>query len=154
MPRKTTKPESGPADEVINECLSGRIRLLHRTITGIYDDALRPIGLTAGQLTLLSFIDRLGPIAPGTLAKRLRMEKSTVSRNLARMQRNGWITIDAGGAGHTQIVEIARKGRTVLTKAMPHWRAAQVDATRLLGAGGAASVVKAFKSVRSKQVQD
>ncbi len=146
-----TKPS--PAEEIMGGCFAGRIRLLNRTITGLYDEALRPAGLTAGQLTTLSFIEKLGPVAPGGLAKQLNMDKSTLSRNLSRMERNGWITITQGDAGHTQLVQIRKKGATLIAQALPRWREAQAQAEQLLGTSGAAGVVGAFNHARS-QVTD
>ena len=53
------------ADRIGSECLAVRIRLLNRTITGIYDDALRPLGVTAGQLNALVVVTKHGPLSPG-----------------------------------------------------------------------------------------
>ena len=89
MSPKNVKSVHLAADIIAADCLSVRVRLLSRTITAIYDDALRPLGLTAGQLNVLVVIAKRGPISPGEIARRLNMEKSTVSRNLARMRDNG-----------------------------------------------------------------
>jgi len=147
MARKPTL--SGPASEIMGGCYAGRIRLLSRAITGVYDDALRDVGVTAGQLTTLSFVERLGPIAPGVLAKELAMEKSTLSRNLARMERNGWVVVTEGETGRTQGVGITRRGRALIARALPAWRAAQVTTRGMLGDEGAGSIVGAFDSVRA-----
>ena len=145
-----TKGEPQPASrEIMAGCLAGRIRLLNRSVTGLYDHALRGVGVTAGQLTTLSFIHELGPLAPGELAPRLMMDKSTLSRNLSRMERNGWITIEPGEAGRTQALRITRKGRSVVARALPRWREAQAEARELLGEGGAEAVVGAFEAVRA-----
>ena len=89
MSRDAEQPE--PAAEIMGACLAGRTRLLNRAITGLYDEALREAGVTAAQLTTLSFIHERGPIAPGEIARQLVVEKSTLSRNLARMERKGWV---------------------------------------------------------------
>jgi DNA-binding MarR family transcriptional regulator len=147
MPARTHQQE--PAAEIVGSCLAGRTRLLNRAITSLYDDSLRDAGVTAAQLTTLSFIHELGPIAPGEIAKRLMMEKSTLSRNLGRLERNGWVSVAQGEAGHTQVVTITRRGRSVVEKALPMWRAAQARARELLGSGGADAVIRAFESVRA-----
>ena len=148
MPRFDEQPE--PAAEIMGACLAGRTRLLSRAITGLYDEALRDANITAAQLTTLSFIHELGPIAPGEIAKELVLEKSTLSRNLGRMERNGWVTIAQGEAGHTQIIRVTRKGQAVIAKALPKWRAAQERAQELLGSGGAEAIIRAFNSVRAR----
>ena len=151
MSPQSNTTQQTPAAEIMRGCLSGRIRMLSRAISALYDDALRPTGITTGQVTMLSFIDELEPIAPGALAERLKMEKSTMSRNVARMERNGWIAIESGDAGNSQVLTITRAGRSKLRAALPRWRAAQRQAKRILGPGGAAAVVDAFDHVRTHQ---
>ena len=45
--------ESNVANVIASECLAVRVRLLNRAVTGIYDDALRPLGMTVSQLNVL-----------------------------------------------------------------------------------------------------
>ncbi len=79
MPTRNTQHVGRAADLIAGDCLAVRVRMLNRTITAIYDDALRPLGLTAGQLNILVVIAMRGPISPGEVALPLNMEKSTVS---------------------------------------------------------------------------
>ena len=118
MARSVSPTKLPPSQEILSGCLAGRIRLLNRTITGLYDEALRPLGLTAGQLMTLSFVESLGPMAPTELAKQLKMDKSTLSRNLARMEGHRWISISPGDSGNTQSVAITRKGSTMIARAL------------------------------------
>ena len=99
--------------------------MLNRTITGIYDEALRPLGITAGQLNILVAVARRGPVAPGVIADRLNMEKSTLSRNVDRMRSHGWVVVLPGESGRNQMLEISPKGRKLLEKAVPLWKEAQ-----------------------------
>ncbi|MEL6330601.1 MAG: MarR family transcriptional regulator [Planctomycetota bacterium] len=143
-------PQPSPAAEIMGSCLAGRTRLLNRAITGLYDESLRAVGVTAAQLTTLSFVHELGPIAPGEIARTLMIEKSTLSRNLGRMERHGWISIAQGEAGHTQVIAITRRGRALIARALPRWERAQARARELLGEGGADAVIEAFNSVRAR----
>ena len=140
MPTKNTQPVDRAADMIADECIAVRVRMLNRTITAIYDAALRPLGLTAGQLNVLVVIAKRGPIAPGEVARRLNMEKSTVSRNVARMRKNGWLTVTAAGSGSQQQLTLTWQGETLLTKSVPAWEEAQTQASALLGQRGAASI--------------
>ena len=82
-----------PTEEIMaNDCLARRVRLLSRIVTGIYEEAFRPLGLTVAQLNLLVLLARRGPIAPGAVAKLLRLDKSTLSRNVRLMEERGWLT--------------------------------------------------------------
>ena len=93
MTASANPSEHPTADLIASECLAVRVRLLSRTITGIYDEALRPLGLTVGQMNILVVVAKRGPVSPGEVARRLNMEKSTVSRNIDRMAKRGWLTV-------------------------------------------------------------
>ncbi len=140
MSPKNVKSVHRAADIIATDCLSVRVRLLSRTITAIYDDALRPLGLTAGQLNVLVVIAKRGPISPGEIARRLNMEKSTVSRNLARMRDNGWIAVPAGESGHKQRLTLNRRGKALLERSLPAWQEAQTQSRAVLGQRGADSI--------------
>ena len=140
MSPKSSKSVDRAADIIAADCLAVRVRLLSRTITAIYDDALRPLGLTAGQLNVLVIIANRGPISPGEIARRLSMEKSTVSRNLARMRDNGWVVVAAGESGHKQQLTLNRRGKALLERALPAWEQAQAEARAVLGQRGADSI--------------
>ncbi len=150
MPTRNTRSVDRAADLIAGECLAVRVRMLNRTITGIYDDALRPHGLTAGQLNILVVIARRGPISPGEVARRLNMEKSTVSRNIERMRKNGWLTVMAAESGHKQQLTLTRQGKTLLERLVPAWDEAQTRARAVLGRRGAESIHRVGNAVRSR----
>src|SRR5437868_1565067 len=79
-----------PDAVIAAECLAVRLRTLHRAVTALYDDALRPHGLRVGQLNLLVAVARMGIAKPGDLCRVLCMEKSTLSRDVEVMRRHGW----------------------------------------------------------------
>ena len=64
------------------------------------------------------------------------MEKSTLSRNLERMRKAGWIKIVAPASGRTHTIQASNKGKKLLFEVFPRWREAQIAADRLLGADG------------------
>ena len=154
MPPSNSNSFDQAADTIATNCLAVRVRLLSRTITAIYDDALRPLGLTAGQLNVLVVIANRGPVSPGDIARRLNMEKSTVSRNLARMRDNDWITVAAGESGQKQRLTLNRRGKALLERALPAWEDAQTQARALLGQRGADSIRSLGNTVWSRLGRD
>ena len=150
MPTKKSPTVDRTADLIARECLAVRVRMLNRTITAIYDDELRPLGLTAGQLNILVVIRKRGPMSPGGVARRLNMEKSTVSRNVERMRKNGWLTVMAVGSGRTQELELTRQGNSLLEKSLPAWEEAQTRARAVLGRSGAESIHRVGNAVWSR----
>jgi DNA-binding MarR family transcriptional regulator len=117
---------SEPAiNAVARDCIASRIRLLNRLVTGIYDDALRPHGLRISQGNVLVVVAVRGPIRASEVCRFLKLDKSTLSRDLERLVANGWIT-------RSPLLEITTAGREVLTASWPAWRKAQRAAKKLL----------------------
>ena len=82
------------AENTSATCLSTRIRQLNRIITRVYDDAMRPLGITASQFTLLTQLAQQDGITAVEIGHTLDIEKSTLSRNLKRLLKDGHITMD------------------------------------------------------------
>ena len=61
-------------ETIASECLAVRVRLLNRTVTNIFDEALRPLGVKVSQLNVLMVVAKRGPMSPGDVARRLNME--------------------------------------------------------------------------------
>lgn len=60
MTTNAARSEEHVADLIDGECLAVRVRLLNRTITGIYDEALRSLSMTVGQSNILVAVAELG----------------------------------------------------------------------------------------------
>ncbi|GFO59607.1 putative regulatory protein, MarR [Geomonas silvestris] len=125
---------------IANECLAGKARRLSRVITGIYDRALMPFGIKINQASILVFLSRTGEASPGDIVNRLQMEKSTVSRNVDRMRKSGWIEVVERGGRGGQLLRITPAGQKLLVDSHPHWQQAQEKAQALLGAEGSDSL--------------
>jgi DNA-binding MarR family transcriptional regulator len=130
-------------DQIACECLLMRVRKLDRVLTGIYDAELRPFGLKATQTNLLVLVAKAGPIRRIEIGKRLRLDPSTLTRNLRIMLANGWIKeIENGEDGRGLPVQITTQGRDLLNQIGPAWRKAQTRTEKFLGEDGAALLRK------------
>lgn len=121
------------AQEIGNHCLAVRLRKLNRIISSIYDDAIRPFGITIAQFNLLVSIAARGKTSPSKLAQTLSLEKSTVSRNIDKMKKNGWVTLHTGEDKRSHLVSHTVEGGKLLKKATPTWKQAQKEASKVLG---------------------
>ena len=125
---------------IIDECIGLRIRLLNRYLTAIYDDALRPLGMTTNQFNLMVALSRLGKTTAKKISQLMVMDASTVSRTLERMRKQGWVKATTGEDARSQDVILTEKGMERLKRAYPVWRMVQNRAWRILGKKSAAAI--------------
>jgi DNA-binding MarR family transcriptional regulator len=142
------------ARRVARQCIAVRSRAISRVITGIYDDALRPFGMTTAQMNILVTVAARNPIQPTQLAKQLCLDKSTLSRNLDRMRECGWVSIERGTDGRSLAIACTRAGGQLLEDVAPAWRSAQRQAERLLQDQGAAAVFDAGDQLLGRNGQN
>jgi DNA-binding MarR family transcriptional regulator len=135
---------------IARECVAVRVRLVGRVITGIYDEALRPLGLTINQLNLLVAVSQLRKANPKVLGKLMQMDASTLSRNLERMREQGWLETSKGKDARTLELRLTAAGSHLVEKAEPRWRKAQTRAKALLGEENLAQLVRIADNVWSK----
>src|SRR6516164_8029744 len=118
---------------VIESCVCHRTRMAARAVTRLYDDALRSVGLRATQLAVLVAAGADDVVSITALAKLMGMDRSTLTRNLAPLEREGLIRIGNEGWRRSRTVEITPKGRSRLRQALPPWEKAQDQLRKKLG---------------------
>lgn len=121
------------AETTANECLATRVRQLSRIITRLYDDAMRPLGITASQYTLLAQLASRDGITAVEIGHELDIEKSTLSRNLKRLLVLGLIIMDPPAGRRGRGLHLTPKGQGVLKEAYPVWQGAQSRARAVMG---------------------
>jgi DNA-binding MarR family transcriptional regulator len=136
------------AQTFASDCIAFRVRALNRVITNLYDTALKPFGITVNQTTILAMLSLASRARPGGIGRELHMEKSTVSRNLERMRKNGWIASETAESGTARVVTVTPAGRELLADVYPEWEKAQATATRLLGDEGVNAVQTLHEAMR------
>jgi DNA-binding MarR family transcriptional regulator len=120
-------PSKSAAAEIARDCFASKARRLDRVLTRIYDGALRSEGVTGAQLEMLVAIALAGPTSAAWAGRRLELEKSSVSRTLARLEEAGWITSEGG-------LRVTPRGTALIERCHPLWRRAQEEAGAVVGA--------------------
>jgi DNA-binding MarR family transcriptional regulator len=111
--------------------------MLHRAVSGVYEEALSEHGVGIAQLNLLVAVERLGDRATPSLVSRvLMLEKSSVSREVDRLIERRWMT-RSSGEGRSQRLALTSQGRRLIDAALPSWQVAQARVRALLGDAGA-----------------
>lgn len=114
-------------------CTCDRLRKAGRLSSRIYDRELQPVGLNIGQWSLLSRLKVSGGTTIGALAEALAMDRTTLTRNLKPLQRDGLVELGQGEDRRTSIVRLTKKGTTLWFSALPLWEKAQDEMRRLIG---------------------
>jgi DNA-binding MarR family transcriptional regulator len=111
-----------------------RVRALSRTLTALYDEELRPLGLKASQMNVMTAIALSGEARLSTLANGIALEPSSLSRVVDVMRRNGWVEVLTDpDDDRARLVRLTDAGNALYAEAIPLWRKAQIRARKLLG---------------------
>ena len=114
-------------------CTNLQLRQLMRRVAQHYDQEVGKTGLKGTQYSLLSFVDRLSPVRPLDLAQAMKVQSSTLTRNLKPLIAHGWVTLGAGADGRSRLLTITPSGRAKRTDAQRHWKVAQNSLNEALG---------------------
>ena len=151
-----TKDEAAAMiDRIAGECIAGRLRILNRVVTNIYDDALRPLDLKVSQMSILVAAAKMGTVRPTDIGEVLHLDSSTLSRNLTRMVARGWLEIVTDAEdGRSQPVRLTTQGRKLLNQAAPTWEAAQAKVKKLLGHAVVEQLCEGTKRINKTAAND
>ena len=84
---------------------------------------------------------------PSQIERRLSLDKSTVSRNVERMQRRGWVEFVSGKDGRSHYLQLTAKGEKLLRESATAWEQAQKKVALLLGKEGIAALSRILSAV-------
>ena len=131
----TTAASLAAAAEVpqLRGCTHLKLRQLMRRVSRHYDAELARSGLRTTQYSLLSYVCKLGPVAPGVLAQALNLDPSTLTRNLQPLVAAGWVEQGPGDDARSRAVVATEAGRAKRVEAQRAWKQAQLALNARLG---------------------
>src|SRR5437016_9443949 len=148
------KATTNSIETISRTCIAGRLRLLNRVITNLYDNALRPLGLKVSQLNILIVTARLGLARPAQVCEILQLDTSTLSRNVKPLQAHGWLEVVPDEDARTQPFRLTAQGKRLIERAIPAWEEAQRRASELLGDEGVALLDKTANKLRQAKAEE
>ncbi len=125
--------QSELAKSKAGECVCGSLRRAARAVTQLYDEVLRPTGLRITQLGILGATIAMEPITISRLAEATVTDRTTLTRNLKLLEKQGLIRMNSGTDRREREVALTDQGRDAVVKALPHWQKAQTDVVKALG---------------------
>jgi DNA-binding MarR family transcriptional regulator len=138
--------------EIVNNCLAMRVRVVARSVSAIYEQAMASHDVTIAQVNMLTALGEIGLCAPSKIGEVLQLERSTVSRNLDLLITKGLVEAVTSDAKGIREVALTTAGEEKIEAVLPDWRAAQKQASKLLGPEGVGAVHKASASVWTSPV--
>ena len=137
---------------MFTDCYCTQFRRTANTLTRIYDDALRPVGLRITQFTLLRSLGRLNEATVTQLATEAALDRTTMSRNIKLLIDSGWVDVTSADDKREKVLVLNRRGRAKIRAAMPYWMAAQNEfvacAGAFLNATGEAPLLLALETLQ------
>lgn len=115
-------------------CNCLKLRRASLAITKVYDKYLEPSGIKVSQYSILKSISRMEPVNVSNLAINVRLDRTTLVRNLKPLEQKGLISdISKAGNRNRQLI-LTERGKETLTEAIPLWMKAQDYVEQYLGA--------------------
>jgi DNA-binding MarR family transcriptional regulator len=105
-----------------DHCLCLHAQRAARALARRFDEALRPVGLTNGQFSLLTALNRPEPPPIGPVASLLAMDRTTLTAALKPLERRCLVevAIDPADRRSRRLV-LTEAGRAALDAATPIW---------------------------------
>ncbi len=139
VPAKTAKVQPVSYETTIlvrDSCLCLHVQRAARALARRFDEALRPLGLTNGQFSLMMSLNRPEPPAMGAVASLLAMDRTTLTAALKPLARRGLIKItEDGDDRRARLLRLTPQGKKLLARAVPVWKSTHAEVEANLGNG-------------------
>ncbi len=130
-------------------CMCASVRQTGRALTNLYDEILAPSGLRVMQFSLLAHLANVDETTLTRLAEVRVIDRTTLTRNLTPLERDGLVTVTAGADRRTRVVRITDTGRAAMKRAFPYWREAQRQIIAGLGDERFGTLLGEMKALRA-----
>lgn len=134
-------PQAG--QEIINrdvcvgmtiQCADFNLRRATRRVSQAFDQALKPTGLKITQFSLLVACYLNESLVLNKLARLMGMDRTTLSRNLALLEKRGLVSLERGEDRREVRAQVTSAGVAVMEQAAPIWHQTQERIVAQVGA--------------------
>ncbi|HEX7003578.1 MAG TPA: MarR family transcriptional regulator [Trueperaceae bacterium] len=133
--------------EIARTCTYFNVRKATRILGDLFDDALRPHGLKGTQFSLLVAVSLAEGPTVGRLAEILAADRTTLTRTLAPLERDGLLESRPGEDKRERRLYLTAEGDRRLCEASSDWERAQQAIVEELGAGSWEDLMTGVRAV-------
>lgn len=123
----------------LNNCIGLRLRRLSRIVDGYYRKNLIDYEITVNQLTILFLLSEMKKVEQGRIGKVLKLERSTVSRNIKLLEKKGLIR---RSPEYKPEIDLTAKGKNLALELIPLWEKTMDELIAKLGDNGMQTINK------------
>jgi DNA-binding MarR family transcriptional regulator len=129
-------------------CLCLHTQRAARALARRFDEALRPLGLTNGQFSLLMALNRPAPPNLGSVADLLAMDRTTLTAALKVLERRRLVKVAIDKEDRrSRLLTITPAGRALLNKAYPIWQKTHVAVEKQIAGASADALRGALRAL-------
>ena len=135
--------------EAARVCACFNLRRASRAVTRLYDEVLGAGGLRSTGFVALVLIEAEGQPTLPRLARSMGLDRSTLTRNIKPLVRDGLVRVTRGSGARTSTVALTPKGEKALLRCIPLWQEAQRRFESSLGPDRWATMLQQLSAVVS-----
>ncbi len=126
---------------VRDRCLCLQVQRAARALARRFDLALKPVGMTNGQFSLMMALNRPDPPRLTDLAPFLAMDRTTVTAAVRVLEKRGWVQSVADPEdGRIRRLALTKAGQGALKRALPVWQRTHDEVDAGLSGGDVAGL--------------
>ncbi len=115
------------------ECINAKLRKLQRKVAALYEAKLRPFNLEGSMLAILFLVGKMPGINQKTVAEKLVIDPSTMSRDAKKLVKRGLIQVEKGGDPRNSELMLTAQGYGLIEEVSPIWEAMHLKVSELFG---------------------
>lgn len=143
---KIMKNKNIPDQSELPDCLVLNTVAASRALLRHYDSEIKEYGVTVQQFALLSAISLNPESNIATLAERVYLDRTSLTRNLDLLEKKALIKRTNHKKSNAKISELTKEGVILLEKLVPIWKDAQKELRSKISADEAATFLKVLKT--------
>ena len=135
---------------VAQTCMFNKTRTISRYVTNLYANALKEVGVTPVQFSILTAVQLIPNANVNHLSSALMMDRTTLNRNLKPLLRDGYIDIQESTDRRERKISITQEGQEVYEKGYKKWEEAQKEFEEVIGTDDWLAMNSLFDTIIAK----